>query len=286
MELELGQRSFGLGRAVAKGNDGAAFQRSVELASRQQLNDPSMNAPRKFALVVPTLNEAGSIATLLHRAEASLESERDPWEIIVVDDESIDRTPDIVRAYLERDPRVRLSVRREQRGLAGAVTYGWAQTDADLLGVIDADLQHPPELLPQLLRAIDDGGDIAIASRYINPHSMDGWNPVRRLISRISSFASKAVQVPELKVADPMSGFFVVRRECIEGISFQTSGFKLLLEILAKGRIRNAKEIPYKFEVRRHGKSKANAMTAVHYFSLLWRLLFRRSRQERKPTCS
>ena len=77
-----------------------------------------------------------------------------------------------------------------------------------------------------------------------------------------------------------------MRRECIEGINFQPAGFKLLLEILAKGRIRSVKEIPYMFELRRHGKSKASFMTAVHYFSLLWRLAFKRSREEHKTSCS
>jgi dolichol-phosphate mannosyltransferase len=245
-----------------------------------------MSTPQRFALIVPTLNEAGNIKSLLDRAVPALAPALLPWEILVVDDESVDGTPDIVREYARTNPRVRLTLRRGQSGLAGAITYGWEQTDADLLAVIDADLQHPPELLPELLREILGGADIAIASRYIRPHSMDGWSPVRQLISRASSLASKTVQNPRLKVADPMSGFFVVRRECIDGISFQPAGFKLLLEILAKGRIRSVKEVPYKFELRQHGKSKANFMTAVHYFSLLWRLAFRRSREEHKSPCS
>jgi dolichol-phosphate mannosyltransferase len=245
-----------------------------------------MNTPQRFSLIVPTLNEAGNIATLLDRAVTALGPTLLPSEILVVDDESVDGTADIVREYARTNPRVRLTLRRGERGLAGAVTYGWAQTDADLLGVIDADLQHPPELLPELLREIISGADIAIASRYIRPHSMDTWSPVRRLISRASSLASKTVQNPKLKVTDPMSGFFLVRRGCIDGITFQPTGFKLLLEILAKGRISSVKEIPYKFELRQHGKSKANFMTAVHYFSLLWRLAFRRSSEEHKTPCS
>jgi dolichol-phosphate mannosyltransferase len=245
-----------------------------------------MKTPQRFALVVPTLNEAGNIRTLLDRAVPALGKQSLHWEVLVVDDESVDNTADIVREYGRTNSRVRLAVRQGQRGLAGAVTYGWTQTDADLLGVIDADLQHPPELLPELLREIVGGVDIAIASRYIRPHSMDGWNPVRRLISRASSLASKTVQNPKLKVADPMSGFFVVRRECIDEIDFQPTGFKLLLEILAKGRIRSVKEIPYKFELRQHGKSKANLMTGVHYLSLLGRLMFRRDKEGPKSSCS
>src|SRR5205823_12028702 len=108
-------------------------------------------------------------------------------------------------------------------------------------------------LLPSLLEAVCNGRDIAIASRYIRAHSMDRWSPVRRMISRVSSLASKTVQKPTIKVADPMSGFFVVRRRCIDDIRFQPTGFKLLLEILAKGHIHSVEEIPFQFAPRKHG---------------------------------
>lgn len=230
----------------------------------------------KFALVVPTLNEAGNIRTVLDRALAALSQEPMPCEILVVDDDSSDGTPEIVAEYAKAEPRVRLLTRRGQRGLSGAITYGWASADADLLGVMDADLQHPPELLPALLSAAGSGFDMAIASRYLQPHSMDEWNPARRLISRLGVMVSSPFQKPTIRVKDPLSGFFVVRRECIAGLSFQPTGFKLLLEILARGRINSASEIPFKFATRLQGTSKANAMTAVHYFSLLaklWRYL-------------
>jgi dolichol-phosphate mannosyltransferase len=162
-----------------------------------------------------------------------------------------------------------------KRGLAGAITYGWARTEADLLGVIDADLQHPPELLPTLISKVTDGCDIAIASRYVLPHSIDGWSPLRAAISRMSLLASKPVQTPGLEVKDPMSGFFVLRRKCISGLDFQPPGFKLLLEILARGYVSSVTEVPFKFAPRRQGKSKANLMTAVHYLSLLRRLVFK-----------
>jgi dolichol-phosphate mannosyltransferase len=97
----------------------------------------------KFALDVPTLNEAANIEPLLDKVVAALSHSSVAWEILVVDDQSSDGTPDIVMRYAESESRVRLLVRAGQRGLAGAITYGWGQTDADLLGVIDADLQHP-----------------------------------------------------------------------------------------------------------------------------------------------
>jgi dolichol-phosphate mannosyltransferase len=229
----------------------------------------------KFALVVPTLNEATNIEPLLNKLVAALSHSSWAWEILVVDDESSDGTPGIVKRFAQSESRVRLLVRAGQRGLAGAIAYGWEQTDADLLGVIDADLQHPPELLPTLISKVADGCDIAIASRYVQPHSIDGWSPLRAAISRMSLLASTPVQKPSLAVKDPMSGFFVLRRKCILGLDFQPTGFKLLLEILARGHINSVAEVPFKFAPRRQGKSKANLMTAVHYVSLLWRLMFK-----------
>jgi dolichol-phosphate mannosyltransferase len=107
------------------------------------------------------------------------------------------------------------------------------------------------------------------------PHSIDGWSPFRAAISRISLLASKPLQKPALEVKDPMSGFFVLRRKCFSGLDFQPTGFKLLLEILARGHINSVTEVPFKFAPRRRGKSKANFMTAVHYLSLLRRLMFK-----------
>lgn len=232
-----------------------------------------------FTLVLPTLNEAESVTTALERAVAALSSEDLVWDILVVDDDSGDGTFDVVTRYSQSERRVHVIARHGQRGLAGAITFGWAHTDAKLVGVMDADLQHPPELLPKLLNEIRNGADIAIASRYLEPRSMEEWNPVRRLLSRLGVLASKPVQPARLHVHDSLSGFFIVRRECIAGVHFQETGFKLLLEILARGRIRSVAEVPFKFAVRTSGRSKANAMTAVHYFFLLCKLAADRIRR-------
>jgi len=150
--------------------------------------------------------------------------------------------------------------------------HGWCCTDADLLGVIDADLQHPPEVIVELLEEVMRGADIAIASRYVHPHSMDGWSPMRKFVSWVGISASIAVQRREIRVKDPLSGFFIVRRKCIEGLHFQQTGFKLLLEILAKAPLRMVREVPFRFSPRALGHSKADLMTCAHYASLLWRL--------------
>lgn len=234
----------------------------------------------RFALIIPTLNEANNIQTVLRRACEALATVEYEWEILVVDDSSKDGTGAIVQDYVLQHPRVRLITRKGERGLAGAITHGWSQADADLLGVIDADLQHPPELLPQLIDGISGGADIVIASRYLRPHSMDGWNPMRKLLSRLSVMASLPVQRRTIRVRDPLSGFFVVRRECIAGLDFQKTGFKLLLEVLAKARIKEVREVPYKFSRRMQDHSKADWTTGVHYAALLMKLAHRSRREE------
>jgi dolichol-phosphate mannosyltransferase len=231
------------------------------------------SASSKLGLVIPTLNEAGNIPTLLNRLQSVLENMEIDYELIIVDDDSQDGTVDVVQNYSRSDPRVRLLVRKGQRGLAGAVIHGWRHTDATLLGVIDADLQHPPEILPALLDAIKRH-DIAIASRYTTPNhdSVSDWSKVRYFISRCSTWATRPLQRKGVRVKDPMSGYFVVRRECVEGLNLQPRGFKILLEILVKGRLRNAAEIPFRFATRLAGKSKADFKVAIDYFSLLGKL--------------
>jgi dolichol-phosphate mannosyltransferase len=244
----------------------------------------SPNLALNFALVVPTLNEAGNIELLVQRVQAALSRIAIDYEILVVDDGSTDGTCEIVRRLSQSDSRVRLLERKNEKGLAGAVLHGWRHSNADLLGVIDADLQHPPEVLPALITSVLDGNDIAIGSRYVNTTHVSGWNPIRQAISRVSTLVTLPFQRKKgVRVTDPMAGFFVVRREAIEGIDLQPQGFKILLEILVRGRIRTAAEVPIQFGLRHAGKSKADMKVAFHYFSLLGKLsrdlLFRPGQQ-------
>jgi len=237
------------------------------------MNDP-VDDPSQLSLglVIPTLNEAGNIPVLIGRIHRALDGVPVNYEILVVDDDSQDGTADAARQQAELDPRVRVFVRKGERGLAGAVIHGWMHTSADLLGVIDADLQHPPEVLPSLVGPVLNGADIAIASRYVNGNGASEWNKARLMISRAGTLATTLLQRKDVRIKDPLSGFFVVQRRCIDGIELQPEGFKILLEILVKGRIRKAVEVPFQFGSRHSGKSKASLKVALQYFSLLGKL--------------
>jgi dolichol-phosphate mannosyltransferase len=232
---------------------------------------PASCAPR-LSLIIPTLREASNIRPLLLRVRAALDSCDIPYEVIVVDDESRDGIDAIVAELACEDPRIRLIVRNGEHGLAGAVLRGWAETDAAHLAVMDADLQHPPELLPQLWAALDAGADLVVGSRYARGGSLGGWNTLRHLISRTAVWMTLPVQRAGMRARDPMSGFFMVRRSCIDGIALQKSGFKILLEILARGEIRSVVEVPFVFGRRYAGASKANLRVAFEYLLLLLRL--------------
>jgi dolichol-phosphate mannosyltransferase len=226
----------------------------------------------KLALVIPTLCEAENIGGLLDHVRRVLDPLGINYEIVVVDDDSSDGTGDVVRAISAQDPRVRLLVRKGQRGLSGAILYGWKHTDADVLGVMDADLQHPPELLPKLVEAIQSGRDVAIGSRYTPGGETGSWNPVRKLLSAAAVWVTWPLQRRRLRASDPMSGFFLVRRHSVEKIDFMPTGFKLLLEVLVRGQIESIEEVPFAFGLRYRGASKANFRVGVDYAKLLWRL--------------
>lgn len=223
----------------------------------------------KLALVIPTLNEAENIRRLLDDVRVALDRIGGGWEILVVDDDSRDGTGEIVSSIALEDPRVRLLVRKGERGLAGAVLCGWRNTEAAILGVMDADLQHPPDLLPGLFSAILAGSDLAIGSRYIEGGRLGKWNPVRKFLSAAAVWATWPIQHAGMRAKDPMTGFFLVRRECVDGIQFQTTGFKLLLEILVRGRLHSIKELPLSFGLRVQGASKANFKVGWDYAKLL-----------------
>lgn len=228
--------------------------------------------PARLALVIPTLREARNIRPLLGRVRRALDSCAVAYEVIVVDDASGDGIEEIVAGMAAADPRIRLIVRQGERGLAGAVLRGWAESEAAYLAVMDADLQHPPEMLPKLWAEMEAGADLVVGSRYANGGSLGGWKAWRHAISRVAVWMTVPVQRSGMRAKDPMSGFFMVRRACIEPVKLQKSGFKILLEILARADIHNVVEVPFTFGRRYAGASKATTRVAFEYLVLLYRL--------------
>ena len=202
-----------------------------------------------LSVVVPTYNEAGSVPKLAERLHAALDG-RD-WELVIVDDGSPDGTADIAAALAPRIP-TNVVRRAGKGGLASAVIAGFAAARGDILVVMDADLSHPPELVPALLSAIEDGADLAVGSRYVAGGGVEDWPMKRQIVSRVACLMGSAL-VP---VRDATSGFFALRRSVIDGVTLNPIGFKIGFEIIARGRYRSVVEVPYTFRDRELGASK------------------------------
>lgn len=228
------------------------------------------NARPQLTVVIPTYCEAGNIAAMIAALDAALASIR--WEVIFVDDDSPDGTMSAIRAIGANDPRVRAMRRVGRRGLAGAVIEGMLASGADIVAVVDADLQHDEKLLPRMLSEIEVGGaDIVIGTRYSQSgEAREGFSTARRISSTLATALSNLLL--RTNVSDPMSGFFMLKRSLIDTIapSLSPGGFKLLLDILASApsgvRIR---EIPYVFRPRRVGKSKLDGIVIADFLGLL-----------------
>ena len=199
--------------------------------------------------MVPTFNEAGSLPLLIERLAAALAGRE--WELVVVDDGSPDGTADIAEGLASRHP-VRVVRRPGKAGLASAVVAGFGAARGDVLVVMDADLSHPPEVVPLLLDAIAAGYELAVGSRYVKGGGTMDWPLVRRIVSRTACLIGN-VLVP---VHDCTSGFFAIRRSVIEDVHLNPIGFKIGYEVMARGRYERWTEVPYTFRDREHGKSK------------------------------
>src|SRR5919197_5533050 len=220
---------------------------------RQALKRPVLT------VVVPTRNEAGNIEALLRRIEMATVGV--PTEVVFVDD-STDATPAVIAEVAERCPLpVSLLHRPPERradGLGGAVTEGLRAAAGRWLCVMDADLQHPPEVIPQLLdRAREADSDIVVASRFAPSGEAGGLNLARAAASWLTRLAAKVLFPGRLgEVCDPLSGFFLVRREAIDPDRLRPRGFKILLEILVRFPHLRVREVPFQFERRQSGESK------------------------------
>ncbi|MBR0823808.1 glycosyltransferase family 2 protein [Bradyrhizobium liaoningense] len=230
---------------------------------------PQAQEVPELSVIVPTFNERDNVTVLYRRLEAVLANVA--WEVVFVDDNSPDGTWDVVRALAQRDSRVRCVRRIGRRGLSGACIEGILASSAPYVAVIDADLQHDETQLPKMLLLLaSEQAELVVGSRYIEGYKSEGFNKQRAGASALATeLARKALRV---EIADPMSGFFMVRRDRFEELAPKLSvhGFKILLDLVASanGSLR-AVEVPYTFGERQHGESKLDSMVALDFLGLV-----------------
>jgi len=228
---------------------------------------------RAISIIIPTYNERDNIIPLVKRIDHALTSY--DYEILFIDDNSSDGTAEMVTTLSQKYP-VNVIVRKNKRGLASAVVDGLRQVTGQIVGVMDADLQHPPEIIPDLVREIENGADLAIASRYVKGGACQGWGITRRIISKGAIFLAHLLLPLTRQVKDPMAGFFMFNRRVVAHAHLKPTGYKILLEILMEGKFQNISEVPYTFGTRSSGESKLNARQQIDYLKHIYSLMRRK----------
>ncbi|MFP4099538.1 glycosyltransferase [Coleofasciculus sp.] len=230
--------------------------------------------PLQFSLIIPTYKEAKNIPQIVEQLSRLLDSQlAGDYELIVVDDNSPDDTWKVAQELTADYPQLQVMRRIDERGLSTAVIRGWQVARGEVLGVIDADLQHPPELLLQLWSEIQRGADLAVASRHVEGGGVSDWSIIRRLLSRGAQTIG-LILLPGVigRVSDPMSGYFMVRRQCLVGRPLSPLGYKILIEVLGRGKVPWIGEVGYVFQERQAGESKVTWKQYVEYLQHLLRL--------------
>jgi dolichol-phosphate mannosyltransferase len=225
------------------------------------------DSPYELTVIIPTYREGESIGAMLRAVHDVLAGSGIRGEILVVDDSSPDDTIPGVRALQPVFPELRLVVRTSDPGLSQSVVEGFGLARAPVILVMDADLSHPPGLIPRFLEAIRGGADVAIGTRYIRGGGIEGWPLGRRIISAGATLLGR-ILFPRIR--DPVSGFFAVRKEVVAGAPLRPRGYKILMEVLGKGTWSHATEIPFVFRDREAGSSKLRAGTILDY---LWQVI-------------
>jgi dolichol-phosphate mannosyltransferase len=222
-----------------------------------------------LSVVVPTYQEVANVPLLFDRMKTALDGL--PWEMVVVDDDSPDGTSDVAFTIAADDRRLRCLRRVHRSGLAGAVIEGWLSSSADFLAVIDGDLQHDETAIPLMYKALANGrGDLAIGTRVTLGVSDGALSPTRQALSNLGGWFFR--RLTGVAVKDPMSGFFMLRREIVSGVAPRLSpdGFKILVDIIltAGDRLRIV-EVPYIFRKRLMGESKLTPLVAIDFLGLV-----------------
>lgn len=230
--------------------------------------------PIRFSLIIPTFNERDNIERMVARLSHLLDEVMpNDYELLVVDDNSPDLTWEYAQDLADQYPNLLVMRRQHERGLSTAVIRGWQAARGEIIGVIDADLQHPPEVLLKLLEKIEDGADLAVASRHVEGGGVSSWSATRRFLSRGAQLLGLMILPRVLSsVSDPMSGYFLVKRKAIAGVPLNPVGYKILLEVIGRGNIQEIAEVGYVFQEREVGESKVTWRQYKDYLHHLARL--------------
>ena len=227
----------------------------------------------KYSIVIPTFNERDNIVILMDRIEKLYAGRPEGIEIIVVDENSPDGTYDQAMEFAAARDFIRVEKNPGEPGLSPSIVHGFDIAKGQFLGCMDGDLQHDENALPELFAAADEN-DLVIGSRYVDDGGFaDKWNPIRKLGSKVVTWLTQVVL--KIKVNDPMSGFFVIRREAYESIRERLNprGFKIMLELLYNLKTFNSnskiKEIGIFFRNRQHGDSKMNSKVVRLFIKML-----------------
>ncbi|QUD86154.1 glycosyltransferase [Phenylobacterium montanum] len=243
----------------------------TETRAKTPASARAASASAELTVVAPTFNECANVEKLVAKLDAALAGIA--WEAVFVDDNSPDGTAEAVKAVAARDPRIRCIRRVRRRGLAGAVVEGALSSAAPYVAVIDADLQHDETLLPRMLEQLKSGAaELVVASRYVGgPKTIEGLDgPMRRMGSDLANKLGRMVLRQD--VSDPVSGFFMIRRELVDRVapSLATEGFKILFDIIAsQPEPLKIVELPYVFREREAGGSKLDKRIVIDYLGLL-----------------
>jgi dolichol-phosphate mannosyltransferase len=253
------------------GAEGGQLER---LPAAQVQSAKTLNLSPILAIVVPTLNERDNIEPLIALLDAALPNVN--WEVMFVDDDSTDDTAKHIRALARVDPRIRCIQRIGRRGLSTACIEGVLACSAPYVAAMDADLQHDEALLPRMLEILQkEPVDLVIGSRYAAGGGLGAWTSTRMQISQLGTKLARLICKQD--ISDPLSGFFMCRRQVFESAVRRLSGqgFKILLDLLASSpRPLRVRELPFEFRSRRHGESKLDMLVAWEYFALLADKLF------------
>jgi dolichol-phosphate mannosyltransferase len=215
-----------------------------------------------LSIVIPTYNEKENISILVKSLKNEFKKNKINGEIIIVDDNSPDGTGSLIDKLSKKDNNLKIIHRVGKLGLSSAVLEGFKIARGDVFGVMDADLSHPYSKINELYSTIRNSeADLVIGSRYVLGGNIVGWNNYRKILSKGATLLARLFT----KIKDPMSGFFMIKKECLNEVKIDSKGFKILLEIIIKSNYSSVKEIPITFTNRIKGKSKAGMKEILFY---------------------